>query len=157
MCVLVARAARVGDEQALEAAVVRLAHRAVDADVGRRARDQQRADPAGRQDRREIGAPEGAVGALVDDELAGQRLQLGNDLEAGLAADQEAAERPGLADCRRSLSDPGHPVRRQLREVGAVALAGEDHRHPCPARRLEQAARGLDCGADAVEAVAHRS
>ena len=77
---------RVLDEQAVEAAVVGLAHRRLHAHLGRDAGEQQMRDAALAQVRRQGGGVERALAGLVDDDLAGQRAQLGDDVVARLAA-----------------------------------------------------------------------
>ena len=81
-------AAAILQQEALEAAVVGLAHGGVDADVGGDAGEHQVADAAGVEDELQIGGAEGALARLVDDGLARLRRQLRDNLPARLAAHQ---------------------------------------------------------------------
>ena len=95
---VVGGAAAVGQQQALEAAVVGLAHGGVHADVGGDAGEHEVADAARAQDQVEVGGVERALARLVDDGSPGARRELGDDLPARLAPDQDAAARPRIAD-----------------------------------------------------------
>src|SRR4051794_16392051 len=117
-------AAAVLEQQALEAAVVGLAHRGVDADVSRDAGQHDIADAAGAQDQLEVGGAERSLARLVDHGLLGERRQPGDDLPAGLAADQDAAAGPGIADAGPDPARAPALVLRQVGEVGPVPLAG---------------------------------
>ena len=86
------------EHQAVVAAVVRLAHRGVDAHLGRDAAHDELPDAAVVQHRVEVGGVEGALAGLVDDRLAGRGLELVDDVVAVLAAHEDAAHRPGIAD-----------------------------------------------------------
>jgi hypothetical protein len=68
-------AATIFEQQAFEPAVVGLAHRRMDADVGRDPRQGEIGDAAQPQHQFEIGGAEGALAGLVDDRLAGQGLR----------------------------------------------------------------------------------
>jgi hypothetical protein len=60
-----------------------------------------------------------------------------HDVGAGLARDQEAAHRAGIADAQRRVA--AQPLgRRAVRQVGPVALAGVDDRPAPHAEGLEQ-------------------
>ena len=59
------------EHQAVVAAVVGLAHRGVDADLGGDAADDELCDAAAAQDGVEVGGVERALAGLVDDRLAG--------------------------------------------------------------------------------------
>ena len=79
----------------------------------------------------------------------------GDDVVAGLAADQDAAHRAGVADA------PGGRAARELGggrvgEVGAVALAGVDHQDPRGAGGGERGRAGLDRPAQLADVVAER-
>ena len=121
---LVGRAAAILQQQALEAAVVGFAHGGVDAYVGGDAGEHDVVDAAQPQHQLEVGGAERALAGLVDDRLAVARRELGNDLPARLAAHQDAAARPGIADAGADLPRAPALVRRQVGEVGAVAFAG---------------------------------
>ena len=82
------------------AAVVGLAHGGVDADLGGDAADQQILDAVALQHIAELGGVERALARLVDHDLAVERIQFGNDVVAGLAANENAPHRPGIADAQ---------------------------------------------------------
>ena len=79
------------------------------------------------QDRVEIGGVERALAGLVDDRLAGLRVKLRNDVVTGLAAHQNAAHRPGVADRGRAAA-AYFLGRRQIEEVGPMALTRMERR-----------------------------
>jgi hypothetical protein len=81
--------------QAFEAAVVRLAHRGVDADVGGDAGQDQVVDAARAQDQLEVGGAERPLAGLVDDDLARFGVELGDDVPARLAPDRILPQGPG--------------------------------------------------------------
>jgi hypothetical protein len=82
--------------------------------------------PRSAQHQFEVGGAERALAGLVDDRLAGQRRQLGDDVPARLAAHQDAAARAGIADAGADLARAPALVGRQVGEIGAMALAGVD-------------------------------
>ena len=128
--------AAIRQHHAAIAAVVGLAHRGVDADLGGDAAYQQVPDAVFLQDVAELGGVERALAGLVDHDLAVERIELGNDVVAGLAADQDPPHRPGIADPqrRRAALDLG---RRRIGQIGQMALAGVDDQHAGFARRLQ--------------------
>ena len=92
----------------------------------------------------EVGGVERPLPGLSMIDLAGQRRQFGDDLPARLAAHQDAAARPGVADADAAGADlPRAPalVGRQVREVGAMALAGVDDVEAGWPQRRQQLAR----------------
>ena len=88
------------EHEAVIAAIVGLAHRGVDADLGRYAGDDELLDAPVLQDGVEIRSVKGALAGLVDDRFAGLGIKLGNDVVTGLAAHENAAHRAGIADGR---------------------------------------------------------
>jgi hypothetical protein len=116
---LVGGGAAILEQHAFEAAVVGLAHRGVDADVGGDAGQHDVLDAAQPQHQLEVGGAERALAGLVDDRLARQRRQIGDDLPAGLAAHQDAAARAGIADAGADLARAPALVGGQVGEVGA--------------------------------------
>ena len=84
--------------------------------------------PSRAQDQFQVGGVEAAFAGLVDDDLAGQRRQIRNDLPARLAARQDAAAWAGIADAGADLARAPALVRRQVGQVGTVALARMDDR-----------------------------
>jgi len=149
------RGSAVGEDEAVVAAVVRLAHRRRDAHLGGDAADDQLADCPILEQRIEIGGVKGAFAGLVDDRLAGDREQLVDDLVAGLAAHQDTAHRALVADADGEM--PARLLaRRQVGEVGTVAFAGYGRRAARQARRGEQALRRLDRPAQQGDVVAER-
>ena len=87
------------EHEAVVAPVVGFAHRGVDADFRRHAGDDELLDAAVLQDRVKVGGVEGALARLVDDRLAGLRVELGDDVVARLAAHQDAAHRARRRRC----------------------------------------------------------
>ena len=93
---------------------------------------------------------EGALAGLVDHRLARRRVERGDDVVAGLAADQDAAHRPGGRRCastaRRARAWPA--ARRRDRAGGPRGCGSR----ACPPRRAapSAAAAGPDRGAAAA-------
>ena len=148
-------AAAILQQQAFEAAIVGLAHGGVHADVGGDAGQHDVLDAAQAQHQFEIGGAERALAGLVDDRLAVARRQLGNDLPAGLAAHQDAAARPGIADAGADLPRAPALVGGQIGEIGAMAFAGVDDVEALGARGGERALDRLDRRAGQRQVVAH--
>jgi hypothetical protein len=153
---VVGGAAAVFQQQALEAAVVGLAHGGVHADVGRDAGEHDVAQAPRAQHQLEIGGAERALARLVDDRLAGFWRELRDDLPARLAAHQDTAARARIAD--PGIDPPRAPalVLRQVGQIGAMTLAGMDDRVALLAHRAEHAPDRLDRRAGEREIVAHR-
>ena len=128
--------AAVRNHDAAIAAVVGLAHRGVDADFRGDAAHQEVLDAVLLQDIVELGGVECALARLVDHDLAGARIQRGNDVVAGLAADQDAAHRAGIADAQgwRTARDLR---RRRVGEVRQMSLAGMDDEDAVISRRRQ--------------------
>ena len=112
-------------------------------------------DPALAQDQVEVGRAERALAGLVDDRLAGQRRQLRDDVPARLAADQDPAARPRVAD-----ADAPFPCVRRERQrllAGRSARSGRCPSRVCmmwkpPARiAAEHRADRLDAGARSAQ------
>ena len=143
----------VGQHEAAEAAVVGFAHRGVDADFGGDAADDELLDAAVAQDQLEVGGVERALARLVDHRLAGDRVELRDDVVPGLALHQNPAHRPRIADAlaRRAAHDLG---RRRVGQIGAMALAGVDDQHAGLARRRQHLRRRLDRGLEQADIVA---
>ena len=89
-------------------------------------------------------------------DLARLRLQLGDDLPARLAAHEDAAARPLVADAGADALRAPALVGRQVGEVGLVALAGVDDRIALGAHRLEHVLDRPDRRARQRDVVAHR-
>ena len=143
------------DQHAFEAAVVGFAHRGVDADVGGDAGQHDVLDAAQPQHQFEVGGAERALAGLVDDGLAGQRRQIGDDVPAGLAAHQHAAARAGIADSGADLARAPPLVGGQVGKVGPVAFAGVDDVKALRAHHREQFLDRLDRRAGQREVIAH--
>ena len=139
--------AAIRQHDAAIAAVVGLAHRGVDADLGGDAADQQILDAVFLQHVAEFGGVERALARLVDHDLAVERIQLGNDVVAGLAADQDAPHRAGIADAQASArrARPWPAARRTDRADGPRGCARPACRcrapHPAPPRSASPRAR----------------
>ena len=98
-------------------------------------------DAAQAQHQFEIGGAERALAGLVDDRLARPGRELRDDVPARLAAHEDAAARPGVADAGADPARAPALVGGQVGEIGAMALAGVDDvealpRASSPARRL---------------------
>jgi hypothetical protein len=151
----VGRAAAVLDQHAFEAAVVGLAHRGVDADVGGDAGQHDVLDAAQPQHQFEVGGAERALAGLVDDGLARQRRQIGDDVPARLAAHQDAAARTGVADPGADLARAPAFVVWQVGQVRPVAFAGVDDVKTLRAHHREQLLDRLDRRPREREVIAH--
>src|SRR5690349_2347055 len=147
------RRAAVARHDAAVAAIVGLAHRRVHAHLRGDAAHDQALDAAVLQDGAEIGGVEGALAWLVDHGLALDRVELGDDVVARFAADQDAAHGARRADAHagRAALDLGAWGVAQVR---AVALARVDHQNALLARRAQQAPDGIDRGAQQRDVVA---
>ena len=152
---LVGRGAAILDQHAFKAAVVGLAHGGVDADVGGDAGEHDVLDAAQPQHQFEIGGAERALAGLVDDGLARQRREIGDDLPAGFAAHQHPAAWAGIADSRADLPRAPLLVGGQVGEIGAVSFAGMDDVKALCAHHREQLLDRLDRRARQREVVAH--
>jgi hypothetical protein len=91
---------RISDVVAEESTVGRLSHSRVHAHVGGDTGEVEVDDPAAAQLRFQRGVRECAVTRFVDDEFRFFRRQLGDEVVAELAPDQEPAERPDGTDRR---------------------------------------------------------
>src|SRR5471032_896336 len=103
MVALVGGAGAILEDQALEPAIVGLAHRGVYADIGGDAGQHDIVDATRAQHQLEIGSAERALARLVDHRLALFRRQFRDDFPARLAAHQDAPARAGIADARTDL------------------------------------------------------
>src|SRR5581483_7884158 len=95
------RRAAIRDDDAAIAAVIGLAHGGVDAHFGGDAAHEQILDAVLLQHVGELGGVERALAGLVDHDFAVERIELGDDVVTGLAANEDAAHRPGIADTQR--------------------------------------------------------
>src|SRR3984957_3265471 len=98
MIVVVRRGATIFEQKALKAAVVRLAHRRVHADVCRDTSKDKIVDAARAHHECEMGRAERAFTRLVDDRLSGQRLQFVDDIPTRLATHKDASAWSLVAD-----------------------------------------------------------
>src|SRR6516162_8776244 len=119
------RADAIGNDEAVVAAVVSLAHRRIDANLGGDPADDQLGDAAVLQHRVEIGGEERPLARLIDDWLARQRVELGDNVVPGLTTHQDAAHRARVADAGDEVA-ADFLRQRQVGEVGTVALARVD-------------------------------
>ena len=148
-------AASVLEQEALVPAVVGLAHGGVDADVGGDAPEDDAFDPARAQDEVQVRRAEGSLPRLVHDVLGAQRVELGDDVPAGLAPYEDPAARPGVADARARLPRPPPLVVGEVRQGRAVALARVYHPDPRGASGGEDRAERLDGCSGQRHVVAH--
>ena len=148
-------AAAIREHDAAIAAVIRLAHGGVHADLGGDTAHEQRLDAAGAQDGVEVGLVERAFAGFIDHRLAVDRGELGHNVVPRLAADQDAAHGSRRADAQRRVAALDLE-RRRVGKVGAMALAGVDHEQPGPARRFEHCAAGPDRGGKPRHVIAQR-
>src|SRR5690242_5254737 len=100
MISMIGRAGAVFQQQTLEAAIVCFSHGGVHADVGCDSRQDQIVDSARAQDELEIGRAERALARLVDDHLARQRCELGNNFPPRLTAHEDSSAWTGIANAR---------------------------------------------------------
>ena len=109
------------------------------------------------QDQIEIGRAERSFAGLVDDRLARARRELGDDVPARLAADQDAPAGAAVADADAFIS--GRPSRSpalvggQVGEIGAVALARVQDRIAGRPHLFEHAADRIDAGARQADVI----
>src|SRR6516164_8168474 len=106
----------ISNDEAVVAAVVGLAHRRIDADLGGDPADDQLGDAAVLQHRVEVGGEEGTLARLIDDWLARHRVELGDNVVPGLTAHQDTAHRAWVADAGGELA-ADFLRRRQVGEV----------------------------------------
>jgi len=97
--------------------------------------------------------PERALARLDDHRLAGERCQLGDDIVAGLAVNEDPPHRSLDTDPHRRLASV-QLRRRTVGQVWPMAFARVQHGDPTTARPVEQRAhRGHD-GAETPDVVA---
>src|SRR6185437_6464234 len=101
------------------------AHRGGDADFRGDAADDELLDAAALEDGVEIRRIESAFARLVDDRLARRGLELIDNVVPMLSAHEDAAHRARIADAGREPA-PRLLARRQVGEIGAMALTGVD-------------------------------
>src|SRR5580658_4234223 len=131
------------DDEAIEAAIIGLAHGRVDAHLRRDARDHELTDRAIVEDGVQIGGEESAFARLVDHRLAGARVELRDDVVPGLAADEDAAERTAVAD--RFVAASALLLRQgKIGEIRAMSLTRVDDEKAGRSPRLEQTPVRLD-------------
>lgn len=138
---------RIRHKQTVKPKIARLPHRSAHADIRRNPAEHQIPDPPHIKQQSKVGMLKSALARLVHKRLAGKGVQLRDDVVAGLAPDQEAAERARVADAAHggealaALALAG----RQRREVWTVALAGVVDGEPEGPEGFEQR---LDLGDD---------
>ena len=141
------------EHEAVVSAVVGLAHRRVDAHLGRHAGDDELLDASVLEDGVEVGGVERALARLVDHRFAGFGIKLRNDVVAGLAAHENAAHRAGVADGRRAAA--AYLLgRRQIGQIGPMAFARMKRRKAGGAPSRQQATVWLDGPAELRDVVA---
>ena len=125
------------------AAVIGLADGGVHAHLRGHAGHDELLDASVLQDGVQVGREEGALAWLVNHRLRGHRVELGNDVVPGLAANENAAHRPSIADARLAATT-NLLGRRQVTEVGTMALARVHHRQRLRAPPRQQLPIGFD-------------
>ena len=128
----------------------------MDANIRRDASEHEIADAASPQQQFEIGRVERSLARLVDDRLARQRRELGDDLPTRLAAHEDAPARPRVADARANAARAPALVLGQVRQVGAVPLARVNDVIALRSKRGERALDGLNGRAGQGDIVSHR-
>ena len=156
MIAAIGRAATIFENDALEAAIVRLAHRRVHAHIRRDAGQHDVANAAGIEDQLEIGSAERSLAGLVDDDLAGQWRKLRDNVPAGFAAHEDASAWPGVTDAGADLARAPALVRRQIGKVRPMAFARMDDVIAAGAHGRHHGADRLDRRTCQRQIVAHR-
>jgi ABC-type spermidine/putrescine transport system permease subunit II len=129
------RPAGVGDHDRDEAEVGAVADRRLDPDLGHRPDDGEGVDPTVAQHQLQGRPHEHRHGELVEHGLAGQRGELGDELEVGRVAQEQ---RPDVFDPFDPLPGHGGPELEHARQlVGKRQVPGEDHPHPGPPGGLD--------------------
>ncbi len=95
---MVGRTTAVFQQKAFVAAVICLAHRRRDADIGGDSGEDNVLDALLVEDEFEVGGAERTLAGLVDDRLAFDRIEFGDDVPAGFATRQDAAAGAGIAN-----------------------------------------------------------
>src|SRR4051794_2735684 len=101
-------------------------------------------DATATQEQLEIGRVETAFARLVDNRLALDRRELGDDLPARLTTNQDPTERTRIADSRADLPAAPLLVERQVRQVRTMAFAGMDDQQAQLSRGLQDAPDRVD-------------
>ena len=148
-------AGAVFEQEALVPAVVSLAHRGVDADVGGDAAEDDTLDPTRAEDQVQVRRAERTFPWLVHHVLPRERVELGDEIPAGFAPDEDLAARPGIPDAGARLPRPPPLVIWEAREGRAVALAGVDDPHAGGAGGGEASAQRFDGRPGQRHVVAH--
>src|SRR5690606_11274026 len=98
---------------------------------------------------------EGALPGLVDDRLTGGWLEFVDDVPPPLPANEHPVRGAVVTYARADLPRPPTLVRRQVREVGPMALAGMNDKEPELPHDTQQALHGRNTGAGQLDIVAH--
>src|SRR5580698_4577343 len=77
----------------------------------------------------QIGGEKGALTGFIDNDLAVDRSQLGDDFPARLATDENSASRTLLANTRADTHATPEFIGRQIDELGTVSLARMNHHY----------------------------
>ena len=141
------------EHEAVVTTVIGFADCGVDADFRGDAGDDELFDAAMLKDCVQIGGVKRALAGLVDHRLSGHRVELRDDVVPGFAAHQNSAHRPDIADGGGAAS-ANLLGRRQIGEVGPMALARMHHEQPRGSPRRQEALIGLDRAAQLRDIVA---
>mmetsp|Transcript_51052 Transcript_51052/g.108458 ORF Transcript_51052/g.108458 Transcript_51052/m.108458 type:complete len:238 (-) Transcript_51052:5-718(-) len=155
---VVGGACAIREHQAFVAAVVRLSHRGVNADVRGDATEDNVLDTLGAEDHVKIRGVEGALTRLVDDGLVGKRGELGDDVPTIFATHEDAAAGALVTNALAvgaNLAGSPSLVGREVSQVRAVALTGVHDVVACFTHGVHDLSDGLDGLTSQGNVVAH--
>ncbi|EGE55512.1 hypothetical protein RHECNPAF_9300166 [Rhizobium etli CNPAF512] len=155
MVAVIGRAAAIFQQQAFETAVIGLAHRGGDADIGGDAGQDDVCDALLVEDQFKVGGAEGTLARLVDDRFAFDRIEFGDDVPSGFAAGQDTPARTRIADPGADPLRAPAFVGRQVGKVGPMALARVDDVIALGAHGGQHAFDRLDRRLDERQVITH--
>ena len=155
MIAVIRRARAIRQQQAFVAPVVRLAHRRVNADVRRDARQHEVLNPPPAQQHVQIRRVKRPLARLVNHRLPRQRRQFRDDVPAGFPPRQNPAARAGIPDARTDAPAAPALVFRQIRQIRPVPLARVKNLEPQRPRGGEHVLNRPDGRAGQREVITH--
>jgi len=155
MVALVSRAGAVRQEQALVPAVVGVAHRRVDADVGRDARQGDVLDAFAAEEQIQIGGVEGSFPGLIDDGFAFKRSQLWNNFPSRFSTNEDPPARPRVANSGSDTLTTPSLVPWKIRQIRTMAFARVHDEETFPSGLAKHALNRCDWRARKGNVVAH--